>query len=593
LIFGQGDPIAGLAPDISGLLVPIFSDGLDGLLQVCSQLDLARAINHAIGAGAHIISISAGQLTESGEPIDYLKKAIRKCEESNVLVVAAAGNDGCDCLHIPAAMPSVLAVGAMDREGMPLQTSNWGAAYLTQGILAPGERIVGAAPGGGTAERSGTSFSTAIVTGIAALLLSLQRERGQILSPREVRAAILNGALRCELENKSACRKFLLGHIHIPGAVANLQRSLSPYSNKKRMPLCVPAAATLPSSLSVTEEKRNRQTGGVNNVNEQNGLTPVQLSETTDPVQDAVPDKPGSEAVPLPTNTMAPAMARRAISPSDCGCGGKCGGESPKPALVYALGLLSHDFSSEARRDSLVQQGLSNPGDPRALTPFIQQNPHTASAVTWVLNQDSTPIYAIQPLGAFAEATYDRLREFLQAESTENVEQVSIPGYIAGKTTLLNGQVVPVVAPELRGMYSWSTAALVKAVAGPPPAAAAEEAAYLHTTSDIENFLSHVYYELRNLGTLPQDRAINYSATNAFQAEQVFKSAVEMSLKLDSIQVERSPICRPSSDCWDVKLIFFNPSKRFEQARHVFRITVDVSDVIPVSVGKIRHWDIY
>jgi hypothetical protein len=40
-------------------------------------------------------------------------------------------------------------------------------------------------------------------------------------------------------------------------------------------------------------------------------------------------------------------------------------------------------------------------------------------------------------------------------------------------------------------------------------------------------------------------------------------------------------------------LTFFNPSRRLEQARRVYRFTVDVSDVIPVTVGKVRHWDVY
>ena len=96
--------------------------------------------------------------------------------------VAAAGNNGCDCLHVPAALPAVLAVGAMDAHGHPLEFSNWGKAYQTQGILAPGKDITGAKSGGGTVQLSGTSFATPIVAGVAALLLSLQVQRGTILT---------------------------------------------------------------------------------------------------------------------------------------------------------------------------------------------------------------------------------------------------------------------------------------------------------------------------------------------------------------------------------------------------------------------------
>src|SRR5436305_1762547 len=84
------------------------------------------------------------------------------------IIVAAAGNEGCECLHVPAALPSVLAVGAMDSQGKPLESSNWGGPYRQQGILAPGERIAGALPGGGVGYKSGTSSATAIVSGIIA-----------------------------------------------------------------------------------------------------------------------------------------------------------------------------------------------------------------------------------------------------------------------------------------------------------------------------------------------------------------------------------------------------------------------------------------
>ena len=70
----------------------------------------------------------------------------------------------------------------------------------------------------------------------------------------------------------------------------------------------------------------------------------------------------------------------------------------------------------------------------------------------------------------------------------------------------------------------------------------------------------------------------------------VFEDVIKEGMDLDTIAVERSPLCRPDSDCWDVKLTFFNPSKVFEQARKVYRFTVDVSDVVPVMVGPVRTW---
>lgn len=171
VIFGQLDgPIKGIAPQCRGLIVPIFRDGAQGSIAPCSQLDLARAITQAAQAGAHIINISGGEFSPSGTAHPLLVDVVENCAEDNVLIIAAAGNEGCECLHIPGALPSVLAVGAMNSQGLPLEASNWGERYQTQGILALGENIQGASSGGGTVMHSGTSYATPIVSGIAALL---------------------------------------------------------------------------------------------------------------------------------------------------------------------------------------------------------------------------------------------------------------------------------------------------------------------------------------------------------------------------------------------------------------------------------------
>jgi cyanobactin maturation PatA/PatG family protease len=105
----------------------------------------------------------------------------------------------------------------------------------------------------------------------------------------------------------------------------------------------------------------------------------------------------------------------------------------------------------------------------------------------------------------------------------------------------------------------------------------------------LDSFLNRIYYDLRNLGTTSQDRALNFAATNAFQAASTFAEAVAQGMELDSITVEKSPFCRIDSDCWDVKLKFFDPENS-RRAKKVFRFTIDVSDVIPVTLGEVRSW---
>ena len=106
----------------------------------------------------------------------------------------------------------------------------------------------------------------------------------------------------------------------------------------------------------------------------------------------------------------------------------------------------------------------------------------------------------------------------------------------------------------------------------------------------IGDFLDRVYFELRNLGVSSKDRAMNFAGTNAFNIERVFESAIKEHMSLDAIEVERSPVCRPESDCWDVKLLFFFQDRQVQTVRKVYRFTIDVSDVVPVTVGSVRSW---
>jgi cyanobactin maturation PatA/PatG family protease len=155
---------------------------------------------------------------------------------------------------------------------------------------------------------------------------------------------------------------------------------------------------------------------------------------------------------------------------------------------------------------------------------------------------------------------------------------------------LFTGQVIPVIEPELRGMFNWTTQALIEAVIGPAPRDDAMKGEHTAKVEVLHNFLDRIYYELRNLGLTPEERAINFAATNAFETQQALETARKKDMELDTIEIERSPICRPDSDCWDLLLIFFTPSDPFRTSREVHRFTVDVSDVVPVTVGPRRTW---
>jgi len=163
------------------------------------------------------------------------------------------------------------------------------------------------------------------------------------------------------------------------------------------------------------------------------------------------------------------------------------------------------------------------------------------------------------------------------------------PGVVAGAVTLMSGQTVPAVGPSSRGMYSWAPRPLVESVLGARPQARDAQDQFDSRAKGLNDFLSHIYYDMRNLGVSGGERALNYAATNAFQASQIIDATVQDQLELDRIDVLKSPVCRPNSECYDIELAFFSPSN-VNIGNRVFRFIVDVSDVIPVSIGQIRTW---
>ena len=303
--------------------------------------------------------------------------------------------------------------------------------------------------------------------------------------------------------------------------------------------------------------------------------------------------------------------ARGGVVPAaNCGCGN---GKKPN---VFALGLVSFDFGTEARRDSFRQlmranNPTANPYDPLQLYEYLNENRSESTKLIWTLNLDLTPIYAIEAELGYADEIYFELREALRGESLSPTDEyfisrVSVPGYLPGRTVrLFSGQVVPVVVAQHRGMFRWNTTALtnlvLQSVRETEPSLSADDEQVARTF--VRNFLDKVYFQLRNLGQSSPDRALNFSATNAFQVGGVIAQAINPSAAglvptpkdhkafytLDAISVSKSPFCRYDSDCYDVHMSFFDPVNVL-QARLVFQFTIDVSDEMPVTLGTVHSW---
>jgi subtilisin family serine protease len=134
--------------------------------------ELIEGLIWAADNGAKVVSVSAG-----GDVDDpALKAACQYAYEKNIVVVAAAGNDGTTVAYPAAYDDYVLAVGATDYNDEVASFSNPGPQV---DVAAPGVWILGPAPqwyvGPGYLPyffASGTSAAAPEVAGMAALLLS-------------------------------------------------------------------------------------------------------------------------------------------------------------------------------------------------------------------------------------------------------------------------------------------------------------------------------------------------------------------------------------------------------------------------------------
>ncbi len=779
----------GIAPRCQGIVIPVYGESESGELTPCSQEDLGRAISLALEAGANLINISGGELIRPGDVDHLLERIVKSCDQQDVVIIAATGNEGCECLHVPAFLETVLAVGAADATGQPMPFSNWDESLASHGVLAPGEEITGAVPGGGVEAQNGTSFACPIVTGVAALLVSLQKLNGETPSAKAVRDAIIASAIPCAPEEQAECERMLGGRLNVAGAAEALfaGAAVSPSAKGLRAGTRTHAIRAPPAGIAPAEWAHRiqfRETGKSEGTVMTSGHFQAQPQDGAGMNQGVAPQvlaaapqiaapspSPGAwpqagspvpGVVPLaPTDTLAVASQPAAVRPQGCSCGGAQPAQGMGPSqqemmnaqhdagpaqqsatahyggmpaqapyamqpaatayhggapmqaaygtqsayapaqralmhagypsgqqvamptvrgvtpsqnqvagcpcplpndfisaensqLIYAIGTLGYDFITDARRDYFVQQladmsdhshaayvslftsvlGLQPdttyfPEHHGAMAAYLNTgyyvpfptrvgdylpHPEDSGSLVWVLFQENQPQYALRPLHTFAQVVLEQFANFLLNQSRpEKVlgpdgkpkepeetndhrsDRISIAGRIIGDITLYNGQRVPVLDVSLRALTEWTIDLLIKDLA-------AKHHEVLDPNSPLykglTNFLERIYYEVRNLGQAPSDRAINFMATNIFEAGDVFADAVGnvddqgnlSPLELDSIFAEKSPICRPKSDCWDVVMRFFDPKHRMDRALDEYRLTVDVNDISPVPIGTRRKW---
>jgi subtilisin family serine protease len=165
--FGHGTMTAGIVHLVAptAKIMPLKAFRADGSSNLS---DIIRAIYYAADHGANVVSMSFSMAQSS----PGLQAAIQYALSKNVATIASAGNDGSKTLVYPASYGGVQGIGSSTNTDLRSAFSNYGSGVVT--FAAPGEGVTTTYPGGNYAAGWGTSFSTPMVAGAAALVLQVR-----------------------------------------------------------------------------------------------------------------------------------------------------------------------------------------------------------------------------------------------------------------------------------------------------------------------------------------------------------------------------------------------------------------------------------
>ena len=216
IIAAHGSTFRGVAPDARLVDIRVLDQNGDGSLQnVVAGFDWL--LKHRSALSIRVLNLSLGTTQRSSYHEDLLAALAEAAWFSGIAVVAAAGNDGPvpGTVATPGADPFVITAGSFDDQGTPSQQDDRESAFSSRGqtidgfakpdVLAPGRRVVSLRANGSRLEltkpervvasaagsvnvnvngrpnqdnvnlyirMSGTSVSSAMVSGVAALILS-------------------------------------------------------------------------------------------------------------------------------------------------------------------------------------------------------------------------------------------------------------------------------------------------------------------------------------------------------------------------------------------------------------------------------------
>ena len=160
VIASHTDSYSGVAPGCEILSYRVIDDS-----GYTDSYTVASAIISAVKDGADVINLSLGGETVS----EVLKASVSYANNHGIPVIAAVGNEGVGYVNFPAAYEGVIGVASVGANGRIANFSNFGKGV---DLAAPGTGVLTASDSADVGIFTGTSISTAIVTGAVAMELS-------------------------------------------------------------------------------------------------------------------------------------------------------------------------------------------------------------------------------------------------------------------------------------------------------------------------------------------------------------------------------------------------------------------------------------
>jgi len=219
IIAGHGTEFRGVAPDARLVDIRVLDQSGEGTLRSVVA-GFEWLLDNRVALGIRVLNLSFGTTQTSSYHADLLAALAESAWFAGITVVAAAGNEGDDIgtISTPGADPFIITAGSFDDQGTRNEQDDRQSAFSSRGpttdgftkpdVLAPGRRVVSLRSAGSQAaplqpdgdpgrsgknsnnlytRMSGTSVSSAMVTGVAALVLSFHAS----YTPTKTKGAIV------------------------------------------------------------------------------------------------------------------------------------------------------------------------------------------------------------------------------------------------------------------------------------------------------------------------------------------------------------------------------------------------------------------